>query len=70
MSLSEPLELLRQTIESNIVIKCRSGIELTGRLLGYDPHMNLLLADCTETKEVDGKVAIFETRSKMVADSV
>ncbi|KAI8928031.1 u6 snRNA-associated Sm-like protein LSm3-like protein [Entophlyctis helioformis] len=46
---SEPLDLVRLSLDERIYVKMRGDRELRGRLNAYDQHMNLVLGDVEET---------------------
>ncbi len=48
-TLKNPFDLVRLSIDENVVVKCKGGRELLGRLHAFDEHMNLVLGDVTET---------------------
>ena len=41
-------------LEEHVFVKLRHGRSLTGFLVAYDEHMNLMLSDAVETVVVDG----------------
>ncbi|KAI9749861.1 MAG: U4/U6-U5 snRNP complex subunit lsm3 [Chaenotheca gracillima] len=46
---SEPLELVRLSLDEVVFVKLRGDRELKGRLHAYDSHCNLVLGDVEET---------------------
>mmetsp|Transcript_15862 Transcript_15862/g.40600 ORF Transcript_15862/g.40600 Transcript_15862/m.40600 type:complete len:97 (+) Transcript_15862:79-369(+) len=48
-SVNEPQDLIRLSLDEKIYVKLRGDRELSGRLHGYDQHLNMVLGDCTET---------------------
>lgn len=44
----EPLDLIRLSLDERILVKCRGGRELRGRLHAYDQHLNMVLEDVEE----------------------
>lgn len=50
---SEPLDLIRLSIDEQIFVKCRGNRELKGTLYAYDPHMNMVLGNVEETHYED-----------------
>jgi len=48
-NLKEPLDLIRHSLNSLVLIKCRHSRELKGKLLAFDAHLNMLLQDVEET---------------------
>ncbi|WEW61058.1 U4/U6-U5 snRNP complex subunit lsm3 [Emydomyces testavorans] len=48
-SFSEPLDLVRLSLDEIVFVKLRGGRELKGRLHAYDSHCNLVLGDVEET---------------------
>lgn len=49
MSSTDPLDLIRLSIDERVFVKCRGGREIRGRLHAYDPHLNMILEDVEET---------------------
>jgi len=47
-SVEEPLDLIRLSLDERILVKCKLQRELKGKLIAYDPHLNLLLGDAEE----------------------
>ncbi|KAI9846962.1 MAG: U4/U6-U5 snRNP complex subunit lsm3 [Sclerophora amabilis] len=52
---SEPLELVRLSLDEVVFVKLRGDRELKGRLHAYDSHCNLVLGDVEETVFVVGE---------------
>ncbi|KAI5845978.1 hypothetical protein BZA05DRAFT_143972 [Tricharina praecox] len=48
-AISEPLDLVRLSLDEQVFVKLRGDRELRGRLHAYDSHCNLVLADVEET---------------------
>ncbi|KAI4254977.1 MAG: hypothetical protein L6R42_006974 [Xanthoria sp. 1 TBL-2021] len=48
-AVSEPLDLVRLSIDEIVFVKLRGDRELKGRLHAYDSHCNLVLGDVEET---------------------
>ncbi|ODH22522.1 hypothetical protein ACO22_05499 [Paracoccidioides brasiliensis] len=46
---SEPLDLVRLSLDEVVFVKLRGDRELKGRLHAYDSHCNLVLGDVEET---------------------
>ena len=47
------MDLLHISINEKVLVKLRHGRELTGKLVAYDNHLNLMLSDTIEKiKEV------------------
>ncbi|CAF9904243.1 MAG: U4/U6-U5 snRNP complex subunit lsm3 [Heterodermia speciosa] len=78
---SEPLELVRLSLDEVVFVKLRGDRELKGRLHAYDSHCNLVLGDVEETiyvveedDEDDEAVKTIKKQSEMlfvrVGDSV
>ncbi|KAL8675848.1 MAG: hypothetical protein Q9186_007554 [Xanthomendoza sp. 1 TL-2023] len=48
-AVSEPLDLVRLSINEVVFVKLRGDRELNGRLHAYDSHCNLVLGEVEET---------------------
>ncbi|KAM3145843.1 U4/U6-U5 snRNP complex subunit lsm3 [Paramecium bursaria] len=48
-TLEQPLDLLRLSLGQNVYIKLRGNRELTGQLISYDIHLNMLISNAQET---------------------
>lgn len=46
---SEPLDLIRLSLDERVYVKLRGSRELRGRLHAYDSHCNMVLGDVEET---------------------
>ncbi|KAK3166818.1 U4/U6-U5 snRNP complex subunit lsm3 [Lepraria neglecta] len=49
VAVSEPLDLVRLSLDEIVFVKLRGDRELQGRLHAYDSHCNLVLGDVEET---------------------
>ncbi|KAL9618053.1 MAG: hypothetical protein Q9160_007182 [Pyrenula sp. 1 TL-2023] len=48
-SVSEPLDLVRLSLDEIVFVKLRGDRELKGRLHAYDSHCNIVLGEVEET---------------------
>jgi len=48
-TVEEPLDLIRLSLDERILVKCRAGRELRGKLHAYDQHLNMVLGEVEET---------------------
>jgi len=71
-AISEPLDLVRLSLDEQVFVKLRGDRELRGRLHAYDSHCNLVLADVEETvyivndDEEDGSFQTIKKSSEML----
>merc|ERR1711959_529678 len=49
-----PLELIDKCVGSKIWIIMNGGKEFTGKLLGFDDYVNMVLVDVTEVDPIEG----------------
>jgi len=49
ITVEEPLDLVRLSLDERIYVKMRNDRELRGRLHAYDQHLNMVLGDVEET---------------------
>ena len=49
ITVEEPLDLIRLSLDERIYVKMRNERELRGRLHAYDQHLNMVLGDVEET---------------------
>jgi len=49
LTVEEPLDLVRLSLDERIYVKMRNDRELRGRLHAYDQHLNMILGDVEET---------------------
>ncbi|KAF9799580.1 hypothetical protein SFRURICE_018767 [Spodoptera frugiperda] len=49
MTVKEPLDLIRLSLDERIYVKMRNERELRGKLHAYDQHLNMVLGDAEET---------------------
>ncbi|CCX05458.1 hypothetical protein FPQ18DRAFT_363506 [Pyronema domesticum] len=70
--ISEPLDLVRLSLDEQVFVKLRGDRELRGRLHAYDSHCNLVLGEVEETiyivsdDEEDDSVQIVKKSSEML----
>ncbi|XP_073031950.1 sm-like protein LSM3A [Primulina eburnea] len=56
ITVKEPLDLIRLSLDERIYVKLRHDRELRGKLHAYDQHLNMILGDVEEivtTVEID-----------------
>jgi small nuclear ribonucleoprotein len=53
MSGQRPLDILGRSVDKNVLVTLKGGKGIRGRLVGFDQHMNLVLADAEEIGEND-----------------
>ena len=46
---SEPIDLVRLSLDERILVKLKGDRELRGKLHAYDQHLNMILGDVEET---------------------
>lgn len=51
MSAQKPLDVLHGSLGSQVIVCLKGGVEYSGKLKGYDMHMNLVLQNADELKE-------------------
>ena len=49
ITMEEPLDLIKLSIDERVYVKCRNDRELRGRLHAFDQHLNMVLSDVEET---------------------
>ena len=49
VSVEEPLDLIRLSLDERLYVKMRNERELRGRLHAYDQHLNMVLGEVEET---------------------
>ncbi|GLV41593.1 Like Sm 3 [Carabus blaptoides fortunei] len=49
ITVKEPLDLVRLSLDERIYVKMRNDRELRGRLHAYDQHLNMVLGEAEET---------------------
>jgi U6 snRNA-associated Sm-like protein LSm3 len=49
VTVEEPLDLIRLSLNERVYVKMRTERELIGRLHAFDQHLNMILADVEET---------------------
>lgn len=61
LTVEEPLDLIRLSLDERIYVKLKNERELRGRLHAYDAHLNMILSDVEETiKTVDVNEETYE----------
>lgn len=58
-SIDNPLTLLRISLEEPVVVELTGGARVSGDLVGYDGHFNIILAKATEERA--GRTRFFDT---------
>ncbi|KAF8448333.1 hypothetical protein BGX38DRAFT_1189656 [Terfezia claveryi] len=53
-AVSEPLDLVRLSLDEHVFVKLRGDRELKGRLHAFDSHCNLIIGDVEETIYIVG----------------
>ncbi len=53
--IQKPMDVLRRSIDSNILVDVRGNREYSGILDGYDIYMNLVIKNATETINGENK---------------
>ena len=62
--IKQPFDLMALLLQEQVFVKLRHGRTMTGTLVAYDEHLNLMLNDAIETiKEDDGT---FETKQLQI----
>jgi len=64
-----PFDVVALSIDERVLVKCRGGRELRGRLHAFDQHLNMILGDVEETiVEVDeeGKEKVRKREKEML----
>lgn len=51
ITVEEPLDLIRLSLDERIYVKLRNERELRGRLHAYDQHLNMVLSDVEEVNK-------------------
>jgi len=70
--ISEPLDLVRLSLDEQVFVKLRGDRELRGRLHAYDSHCNLVLGEVEETiyvvadEEDDDTIHTIKKNSEML----
>ncbi|KIW39316.1 uncharacterized protein PV06_09099 [Exophiala oligosperma] len=68
-SVSEPLDLVRLSLDEIVFVRLRGDRELKGRLHAYDSHCNLVLGEVEETifsidEDEDGEESVKTTKKQ------
>ena len=65
----EPMDLLQVSLGSPILVKLRHNRQITGKLVAYDDHLNLMLSDSKEKvmeKVEDGSMRVVSERDMQI----
>ncbi|KXB08800.1 hypothetical protein AKJ56_00245 [candidate division MSBL1 archaeon SCGC-AAA382N08] len=54
MSSNRPFDALDNAIGSTVLVSLKWGGRIRGKLVSYDPHVNLFLQDAEEIREDEG----------------
>ena len=46
------MDLLQMSLNEPVLVKMRHSREITGKLVAYDDHLNLMLSDTKENNEI------------------
>ncbi|EMR09858.1 hypothetical protein PNEG_02039 [Pneumocystis murina B123] len=72
-SVSEPLDLIRLSLDERVYVKLRGDREIKGKLHAYDSHLNMVLSDAEETvytididDEAEEHISTRKTHSEMI----
>ncbi|MCE8426241.1 MAG: small nuclear ribonucleoprotein [Candidatus Methanoperedens sp.] len=52
---NRPLDILNNALNKSVLIRLKGAREFRGELQGYDMHMNIILANAEEIKEIEPK---------------
>ncbi|QSL66099.1 hypothetical protein MERGE_000474 [Pneumocystis wakefieldiae] len=73
ISVSEPLDLIRLSLDERVYVKLRGDREIKGKLHAYDSHLNMVLSDAEETvytididDEAEERISTKKTHSEMI----
>jgi len=47
-NLEEPIDFVKHNLNELVYLKCRKGIEIKGKLIAFDSHLNVILQDAEE----------------------
>ena len=56
--ISEPMEMLSLSLNERVHVRLRHNRVLTGRLVAYDDHLNLMLGDTQETIKTEATTVV------------
>jgi|Deesub1362B_J571_1020462.scaffolds.fasta_scaffold06868_3 small nuclear ribonucleoprotein len=48
--MTKPLDMLKKSLQSKVIVRLKDGRNLRGTLSGYDTHINLVLRDAEEIR--------------------
>jgi len=54
MTEKRPFDLLNNALNTSVLVRIKGGVELRGKMVSYDVHMNLVLEEADEL--ADGEV--------------
>lgn len=55
METKRPFDVLNGSLNKDVIIKIKGGIELRGRMVAYDVHMNLVLENTEQLENGEVK---------------
>lgn len=71
MTVEEPLDLIRLSLDERIFVKLRGERELRGQLHAFDQHLNMVMSEVEETvKTVDINEDTFEENIRITKRNV
>jgi small nuclear ribonucleoprotein len=50
-----PFDILNSSLNKDVIIRIKGGLELRGRMVAYDVHMNLVLENTEQIEEGEVK---------------
>lgn len=63
----KPLDALGELLDSQVMVRLKNGMELTGKLKSFDIHINLVLEDALlEENDVEKKFKSLFLRGDMI----
>jgi small nuclear ribonucleoprotein len=65
-----PLDVLEETVGTDVSVRLKDGEEYHGVLTGYDQHMNLVLAPSEDDEEVEFRGTPVEDTTVIRGDNV
>ncbi len=68
MEIKRPFDLLNGSVNKDVLVRLKGGMEYRGRMIAYDVHMNIILenAELLENGEVKKKLGTIFLRGDSV----